>query len=84
VLGDVNGDIGHTIIHFLYTGRYESLYSGYDLAAEYRQGARTNEAPRRYDLCGVGSLLPLQVRINSVLTSFYFPFPFAIFAQVLD
>lgn len=50
VLRDVDRDIGHTITHLLYTGRYETLYSGYDLAAEYRRGTRAYEAARRYDL----------------------------------
>ncbi|KAL4788951.1 hypothetical protein BDV19DRAFT_395512 [Aspergillus venezuelensis] len=53
VLGDVNEDIGHTLIHFLYTGQYETLNSGYNLAREYQRCALAYETARRYGLLGL-------------------------------
>ncbi|KAL2835853.1 hypothetical protein BJY01DRAFT_252294 [Aspergillus pseudoustus] len=61
VLDDVEEDIGHTVIHFLYTGRYETLDSGHHLAAEYRRGAQAYKAARRYDLFGLEAAARQQI-----------------------
>ncbi|KAL4941945.1 hypothetical protein BDV06DRAFT_222641 [Aspergillus oleicola] len=53
VLGDVDEDIGHTLIHFLSTGQYETLNSGYNLAREYRRSVLAYETARRYGLLGL-------------------------------
>ncbi|KAL4922975.1 uncharacterized protein BDV17DRAFT_296794 [Aspergillus undulatus] len=37
VLDNINEDIGHILIHFLYTGQYETLDSGYNLVMEYQR-----------------------------------------------
>ncbi|KAL4975901.1 hypothetical protein BDW66DRAFT_136605 [Aspergillus desertorum] len=53
VLSDVDEDIGHTLIHFLYTGRYETLDSGRNLAREYRRSALAYQVAKRYGLLGL-------------------------------
>ncbi|KAL4954941.1 hypothetical protein BDW69DRAFT_161994 [Aspergillus filifer] len=52
-LRDVDEDIGHTLIHFLYTGQYETLSSGSNLVTEYRRSALAYKAARRYGLLGL-------------------------------
>ncbi|KAL3456211.1 hypothetical protein BJX64DRAFT_48504 [Aspergillus heterothallicus] len=77
VLDDVDEDIGHTLIHFLCTGRYETLYSGNSIATEYRRSALAYEVARRYGLRGLedlarthikqfGPLVQLQVVLETV------------------
>ncbi|KAL3454223.1 hypothetical protein BJX65DRAFT_302009 [Aspergillus insuetus] len=61
VLEDVDEDIGHTLIHFLYTGRYETLYSGYSVATEYRRSALAYQAARRYKLFGLEAVARKQI-----------------------
>ncbi|KAL4876042.1 hypothetical protein BJY04DRAFT_223528 [Aspergillus karnatakaensis] len=53
VLVDVDEDIGHTFIHFLYTGQYETLDPRYDLARKYRRSALAYQAARQYELPGL-------------------------------
>ncbi|KAL3490253.1 hypothetical protein BJX62DRAFT_238232 [Aspergillus germanicus] len=62
VLEDVDEDIGHTLIHFLYTGRYETLYSGYNVATEYRRSALAYQAARRYELFGLEAVAKRQIK----------------------
>ncbi|KAJ0414776.1 hypothetical protein BJY00DRAFT_294565, partial [Aspergillus carlsbadensis] len=61
VLGDVYEDIGHTLIHFLFTGRYETLYAGHSLATEYRRSALAYLAARRYELDGLEEIARQQL-----------------------
>ncbi|KAL4749328.1 hypothetical protein BDW72DRAFT_194956 [Aspergillus terricola var. indicus] len=49
-LADVDEDIGHTFVHFLYTGQYETLNSKCDRVREYRRSVLAYQAARRYGL----------------------------------
>ncbi|CBF82344.1 hypothetical protein AN9197.2 [Aspergillus nidulans FGSC A4] len=49
-LTDVDEDIGHTFVHFLYTGQYETLYSNCDRVREYRRSVFAYQAARKYGL----------------------------------
>ncbi|KAL4762229.1 uncharacterized protein BDW70DRAFT_158892 [Aspergillus foveolatus] len=50
LLADVDEDIGHTFVHFLYTGQYETLYSNCDRVREYRRSVFAYQAARKYGL----------------------------------
>ncbi|KAL4812460.1 hypothetical protein BDW67DRAFT_178696 [Aspergillus spinulosporus] len=50
LLTDVDEDIGHTFVHFLYTGQYETLYSQCDRVREYRRSVLAYQAARTYGL----------------------------------
>ncbi|KAE8385108.1 hypothetical protein BDV23DRAFT_25571 [Aspergillus alliaceus] len=57
---DVDEDIGHTLVHYLYTGEYETLRDGPDPAVpkrtiEYRRSALAYLAARKYGLSGLES-----------------------------
>lgn len=52
---DIHEDIGHTFVHFLYSGSYETIISplgrGVDcIAREYRRSVLVYEAARTYDI----------------------------------
>jgi hypothetical protein len=49
-LADVDEDIGHTFVHFLYTGKYETLYSNCDRVREYKRSVLAYQAARKYGL----------------------------------
>ena len=55
VLREVDDDIGHTLIHYLYTGQYETLPQGSDatVATEFRRGVLAYCAAK---LCGIEKL----------------------------
>lgn len=60
-LPDIHEDVGHTIIHFLYSGSYETIISplerGVDcIAREYRRSVLVYEAARAYDIPDLGAL----------------------------
>ncbi|RAQ61123.1 hypothetical protein AFCA_011773 [Aspergillus flavus] len=55
---DVDEDIGHTLVHYLYTGEYETLRDGPDPSIprrtiEYRRSAFAYLAARKYGLGGL-------------------------------
>ncbi|KAE8337513.1 hypothetical protein BDV24DRAFT_139981 [Aspergillus arachidicola] len=55
---DVDEDIGHTLVHYLYTGEYETLRDGPDptiprRTIEYRRSAFAYLAARKYGLGGL-------------------------------
>ncbi|KAL3475084.1 hypothetical protein BJX99DRAFT_259700 [Aspergillus californicus] len=57
-LDDIDEDIGHTVVHFLYTGQYETLSYAPDkdsssLALEYRRSVQVYHAARTYGLHGL-------------------------------
>lgn len=57
-LSDVDEDVGHTFVHFLYSGSYETLNSALDqgtscVAREYRRSILVYKAARLYDLPGL-------------------------------
>ncbi|KAL4948876.1 hypothetical protein BDW69DRAFT_175631 [Aspergillus filifer] len=61
VLDDIDEDIGHTLIHFLYTGQYETLHSGYNLVTEYQRSALAYKTARRYGLLGLEAVARKQI-----------------------
>ncbi|KAJ5654767.1 hypothetical protein N7490_001770 [Penicillium lividum] len=57
-MSDVDGDVGHTVVHFLYTGGYETVSSPLDegtsdLAREYRRSVLVYHASRTWGLTGL-------------------------------
>ncbi|KAL3475549.1 hypothetical protein BJX99DRAFT_259323 [Aspergillus californicus] len=55
-LADVDDDIGHTLVHFLCTGKYETLNSDFDHAREYRRSVLVYQAARTYELVDLESV----------------------------
>lgn len=60
-LSDIHEDIGHTIVHFLYSGSYETIISPLDrgvdcIAREYRRSVLVYEAARTYDIFDLEAL----------------------------
>jgi hypothetical protein len=50
LLGDVDEDIGHSFVHFLYTGQHETLDSKCDHVKVYRKSVLAYQAARTYRL----------------------------------
>ncbi|KAF7164511.1 hypothetical protein CNMCM6106_001029 [Aspergillus hiratsukae] len=55
VLSEVDEEVGHTVVHFLCTGNYETLQTASDpdvtnMAIEYRRSMLVYHAARKYDL----------------------------------
>ncbi|KAL4861161.1 zinc-binding dehydrogenase-domain-containing protein [Aspergillus spectabilis] len=66
-LDDIDGDIGHTVVHFLCTGQYETLSSAPDensssLDLEYRRSVQTYHAARTHGLHGLENLAIKYIR----------------------
>lgn len=60
-LHDVHEDAGHSLVHFLYTGSYQTIKSPLskgisDIAREYRKSVFVYEASRRYGITDLESL----------------------------
>lgn len=61
LLSDVHEDVGHTLVHFLYSGCYETIDSPPDeeqseIAREYRKAVLAYQASRTYKLSGLETL----------------------------
>ncbi|KAJ5836212.1 hypothetical protein N7447_002238 [Penicillium robsamsonii] len=53
-MSGVSEDVGHTLVHFLYTGGYETLDEGtLDLAREYKRSVLVYHASRNWGLTGL-------------------------------
>ncbi|KAJ5317168.1 hypothetical protein N7508_001676 [Penicillium antarcticum] len=60
-MSNVDEDVGHTVVHFLYTGGYETVSSPLDegtsdLAREYKRSALVYHASRNWGLTGLETL----------------------------
>ncbi|EAW14873.1 uncharacterized protein ACLA_002840 [Aspergillus clavatus NRRL 1] len=56
ILSEVDDEVGHTVVHFLRTGNYETLRAASEpgvskMAIEYRRSMLVYQAARKYDLC---------------------------------
>ncbi|KAJ5970711.1 uncharacterized protein N7479_000629 [Penicillium vulpinum] len=54
-LSDVDGDVGHTLVHFLYSGTYETINSPLDenvsyIGREYQRSVMVYYASRKYNI----------------------------------
>jgi len=54
-LSDIHGDVGHTLVHFLYSGTYETINSPLDenisyIEREYRRSVLVYHASRMYNI----------------------------------
>lgn len=62
ILGDIGSDIGHTILHFLYKGEYETVTCAkiqaetHHVEVEYKRSVQVYYAARKYDICGLDTL----------------------------
>lgn len=62
ILGDINSDIGHTILHFLYKGEYETVSCAeiqeetHRVEVEFKRSIQVYYAARKYDICGLDTL----------------------------
>ncbi|KAJ5794830.1 hypothetical protein N7457_001429 [Penicillium paradoxum] len=60
-LPDLDEDCGHTLVHFLYSGQYETINSpleewASDIEREYQRGLRIYQASRTYDIVDLEAL----------------------------
>ncbi|KAL4737888.1 hypothetical protein BDV11DRAFT_190617 [Aspergillus similis] len=53
ILADVDEDVGHTVVHFLYTGQYETLDAQCDRVREYRRSVLAYQAATTYGIFGL-------------------------------
>ncbi|PYH88964.1 hypothetical protein BO71DRAFT_390574 [Aspergillus ellipticus CBS 707.79] len=72
-LRDVNEDIGHTLIHFLYTGKYETMEPQIlhisPRALEFERSAHVYHAARQYEISGLEVLAKEYMqRFNDAVT----------------
>ncbi|KAB8213076.1 hypothetical protein BDV33DRAFT_84238 [Aspergillus novoparasiticus] len=65
---DIDEDIGHTFVHFLYTGRYETLTSApskgtYDILKEFQRSIQVYSAALSYEIHGLETLAKKYIEI---------------------
>ncbi|KAL2848994.1 hypothetical protein BJX68DRAFT_267338 [Aspergillus pseudodeflectus] len=62
ILGDIAADIGHTVLHFLYKGEYETIAYGkieaetHRVEIEYKRSLQVYYAARKYEIHGLDTL----------------------------
>lgn len=60
MLADIEEDVGHTLVHFLYSGSYETIDSALaeetHVEREYRRSLSVYQASRTYDIPELGEL----------------------------
>ncbi|EFR02782.1 hypothetical protein MGYG_05781 [Nannizzia gypsea CBS 118893] len=74
-LPDVEEDIGHTIIHFLYTGKYETLgaepMDGLNITKEMQRSIQAYCAAKIYGLTGLETLAKVNIKQFSESSSIF-------------
>lgn len=71
---DIDGDIGHTVTHFLYTGGYETLQTHpdvpvQDISREFQRAIQVYYATRKYEIHGLGELAKAYIeKLGDVLS----------------
>ncbi|GLA78874.1 hypothetical protein AtubIFM55763_001037 [Aspergillus tubingensis] len=62
LLRDVDADVGHTILHFLYKGKYETVFRAenqrktHEVELEYERSVQVYYAARKYNIEGLDTL----------------------------
>ena len=71
---DIDGDIGHTVTHFLYTGGYETLQTHpdvpvQDISREFQRAIQVYYAAHKYEIHGLGELAKIYIeKLGDVLS----------------
>lgn len=77
ILGDIDADIGHTILHFLYKGKYETIaYADIQpetdrIEIEYKRSVQVYYAARMYGLHGLDTLARNYIMVLSESLSIF-------------
>lgn len=75
MLADIEEDVGHTLVHFLYSGSYETIGSalaeGSHAEREYRRSLSVYQASRAYNIPELGELAKKYAEHFVQAVSFY-------------
>ncbi|KAJ5272633.1 hypothetical protein N7478_007758 [Penicillium angulare] len=68
ILSDIQQDVAHTFVHFLYTGEYQTIATSFNvessyIAKEYKRAISVYQAARVYELPGLESLAKHYIEI---------------------